>query len=107
MPWAARREAVRRGGGLSGCLAVPRSFHGRAIAPPADLPERQGGAAVFTERSDMSFDDDVRDADFRRAPLTIEITTFDGEPVETIDVPELTIPAEDLPPRWRAAEEKR
>lgn len=50
----------------------------------------------------MSFDDDVRDADFRRAPMKINLTTFDGETVETIDVSDLTIPAAELPPAWLA-----
>jgi hypothetical protein len=49
------------------------------------------------------FDLDVLDADFRRPAVTIRITNMaTGEKLDTIELPELTIPASEISPEWLA-----
>jgi hypothetical protein len=59
----------------------------------------------------MPFDDDNRDADFRRPPVTIRIANIaTGEERARIELPELVIPHAELSPEWlamRDAEQQR
>jgi hypothetical protein len=59
----------------------------------------------------MSFNDDINDADYRRdpyfyrPPMRIVITTFVGEHVQTIDLPELSMTRDECNPAWLALHE--
>jgi hypothetical protein len=58
----------------------------------------------------MPFDLDVTGSDFRLDPyfhrpaMRIEITTFDGEHIQTITLPEITIPISECARAWRDME---
>lgn len=60
----------------------------------------------------MSFDEDARGKDFRddepffiRPATTIVISTFDGEHIETITLPEVRLTRDECSPAWLALEE--
>jgi hypothetical protein len=56
------------------------------------------------------FDIDTQDADYRRCyrrpAIRISIETFDGEVIQTIDLPELTLTRDEISPAWLALEEQ-
>lgn len=55
----------------------------------------------------MSYQDEEDPVIFTREATQIVITLFDGTPVDTIDLPEVTLRRSEVDPTWLAAREAK